>query len=114
MLHQFERADGLPGGSDQVDIGGDAGGLSLDAAYAHISDAVSAASLTTAQAAAGAGDPGRVHLEDNTVWTLQGKYAWKGRQASSRAGYERIRPGQPGAADRQRRRHHRRVPARAW
>lgn len=92
LLHQFERANGLPGGSDQVDVGGDFGALSVDAAYAHVSDAVSAAPLTAAQAAAAPGTLAGT-ISDNTAWTLQGKYAWK--KARLYAGYEHIELANP-------------------
>jgi predicted porin len=92
VLHQFERANGLPGGSDQVDIGGDVGALSVDAAYAHVSDAVSAAPLTAAQAAAAPGTLAGT-ISDNTAWTLQGRYGWK--QVKLYAGYEHIELANP-------------------
>jgi predicted porin len=96
VLHQFGRADGLPGGSDQVDVGGDVAGnwgaLSVDATYAHVSDAVSAAPLTAAQAAAAPGTLAGT-ISDNTTWTLQGKYGWK--QVKFYAGYEHIELANP-------------------
>jgi len=91
-MHQFERTNGLPGGSDQVGIGGDYAGLSLDAAYAHVSDAVSAASLTAAQAAAAPGTLAGT-ISDNTAWTLQGRYAFK--TVKLYAGYEHIELANP-------------------
>ena len=96
VLHQFERTDGLPGGSDQVDVGGDVAGnwgaLSVDAAYAHVSDAVSAAPLTAAQALAAPGTLAGT-ISDNTAWTLEGKYGWK--QVKLYAGYEHIELANP-------------------
>ena len=92
VLHQFARSNGLPGGSDQVDVGGDVGALSVDATYAHVSDAVAAASLTAAQAAAAPGTLSAT-ISDNTAWTLQGKYAWKA--AKFYAGYEHIELANP-------------------
>lgn len=90
--HQFERGNGLPGGSDGVDVGYDLGGLSLDAAYVHVGDAVSAASLTAAQAAVAPGTLAGT-ISDNTTWTLQGKYAWK--RVKLYAGYEHIELANP-------------------
>ena len=87
VLHQFERRGGLPGGADQVNVGGDIGGLSADATYSHIADAVSAAPLTAAQAAVAPGTLAGT-ISDNTAWTLQGKYAWKKLRVF--AGYEHI------------------------
>jgi predicted porin len=92
VLHQFERANGLPGGSDQVDVGADYGGLSVDAAYVHVSDAVAAASLTAAQAAAAPGTLAGT-ISDNTAWTLQGRYSWK--KVKLFAGYEHIELANP-------------------
>ena len=96
VLHQFERPGGLPGGSDQVDVGGDFAGswgaLSMDAAYAHISDAVSAAPLTAAQALTAPGTLAGT-VSDNTAWTLQGRYTVK--QLKLYAGYEHIELADP-------------------
>lgn len=92
VMHQFERARGLPGGSDGVDLGGDFGPLSVDAAYVHVSDAVSAASLTAAQAAAAPGTLAGT-ISDNTAWTFQGRYSWK--KARFYAGYEHIELANP-------------------
>jgi predicted porin len=92
VLHQFERTNGLPGGSDQVDLGGNFGALSVDAAYAHVSDAVSAASLTATQAAAAPGTLAGT-ISDNTAWTIEGRYGWK--QVKLYAGYEHIELANP-------------------
>lgn len=87
VMHQFERHNGLPGGSDGVDVGADYNGLSIDAAYVHLADAVSAAPLTAAQAAAAPGTLAGT-ISDNTAWTLQGKYSVKAVKLY--AGYEHI------------------------
>jgi len=91
-LHQFARGNGLPGGSDQFDVGADIAGLSVDATYAHVSDAVAAATLTAAQAAAAPGTLAGT-ISDNTAWTLQGRYGWKA--AKLYAGYEHIELADP-------------------
>ena len=86
-LHQFGSAGGIPGGADQVDLGLDKGGLSVDATYTHVSDAVSEGSLTAAQNIAAPGTL-TATISDNTAFALQGKYAWK--RLKLYAGYEYI------------------------
>jgi predicted porin len=92
VLHQFERPNGLPGGSDQVDLGGDFGPVSADATYAHLSDGVAAASLTAAQAATAPGTLAGT-ISDNTAWTVQGRYTWN--RVKLYAGYEHIELANP-------------------
>lgn len=98
-LHQFASASSDPGGSDQVDVGGDLGGLSIDGVYAHVDDAISASALTAAQNLV---HPGTLDatVSDNTTWSLQAKYALK--RLKLYAGYEHIdyaNPEHPLAGD---------------
>lgn len=87
VLHQFGDKGSLPGGADQVDLGGDHAGFSIDAVYSHVSDAVAASPLTAAQAAAHPQTLAAT-ISDNTTYSLQGKYS-RGR-AKFYAGYEHI------------------------
>lgn len=91
-LHQFPAADHVPGGADEVALGADWRGLSLDAVYSHVSDAISASPLNAVQAAA---HPGALAatVSDNTTYSLQGRYAW--RRAKLYAGYEHIEYANP-------------------
>ncbi|HEX3366019.1 porin [Phenylobacterium sp.] len=87
VLHQFPSHNGQPGTADEVDIGGDAAGFSLDGSLTVVRDAIAAASLNAAQAAT---HPGTLAAtaSNNTTWSLQGKYARE--QAKLYAGYEHI------------------------
>ena len=88
VLHQFERANGRRGSSTSAAT--PAALRSTRPTPPHQRRGVGGL-LTTAQAAAALG-PWPDHL-DNTVWTLQGKYAWKGVKLF--AGYEHIELANP-------------------
>jgi predicted porin len=87
VMHQFPSHNGQPGSADEVDIGGDVAGLSLDASLIQLHDAISDASLTAAQAAVSPGTLAAT-VSNNTTWSMQAKYARK--QAQLYAGYEHI------------------------
>jgi predicted porin len=91
FLHQFSSGGSEPG-SDQVDVGGDFHGLSVDAVYAHVSDAVSASALSAAQNAEFPGTLAAT-VSDNTTYSLQAKYTL--RQLRLYAGYENITYANP-------------------
>jgi predicted porin len=101
-LHQFGGEGGNPGGANEVDLGGDYGGLSVDAIYSHLSDAISPASLTAAQTAAAPGTLAAT-ISDNTSYSVQAKFVHNA--AKIYAGFERIdfadpaRPLPPGISD---------------
>ncbi len=75
----FEQGNGAQG-LYQVQLGGDFGGLSVDAIYSHETDAVSAAAysypLTPAQALAVNAGQLKATLSDNDSVTLLAKYTW--------------------------------------
>jgi predicted porin len=73
-LHQFGSANQAAAGADQADVGVDLGGFSADLTYTHLSDAVSLASLTAAQATAAPGTLAGT-ISDNTAYTVAGRYA---------------------------------------
>ena len=75
MLHQFADGASNPGGTNEVDLGGDYGGLSADLVYAHVDDAIAASSLTAAQNLV---HPGTLDatVSDNTTWSAQARYVW--------------------------------------
>ena len=95
LLHQFGQRGELPGGSDAVDVGAEFHGLSLDASYDKVQDAVSASSLTAAQAAA-APDTLAATVSDNKTWSANAKYV-RG-PAKFYAGYENIEYENPSRA----------------
>ena len=48
VLHNFEGANNFPGRADQVNVGGDYQGFSVDVTYSHVADAVSESALSAA------------------------------------------------------------------
>jgi predicted porin len=72
-LHNFEGGIDFPGRADQVDVGGDYKGLSVDLTYSHVSDAVSEAPLSAAQNAI---HPGTLAgtVSDDTTYALEARY----------------------------------------
>ena len=75
----FEQGNGAQG-LYQVQVGGDFGGLSVDAIYSHLTDAVSAAAYSTplspSQALAVSAGQLKATLSDNDSVTLLAKYTW--------------------------------------
>lgn len=92
LLHQFKNGSDLPGGADQIDVGADVAGLSLDASYDEVKDAISLAPLTAAQVAVHP-DTLSATISDNRTWTLNGKYV--AGPVKYYAGYEHITFGNP-------------------
>lgn len=92
VMHQFSSHNGQPGTADEVDVGGDLAGFSVDAALIKVHDALSAASLTAAQNAVSPGTLAGT-VSNNTMWSLQGKYVR--RTATLYAGYEHITYANP-------------------
>jgi predicted porin len=87
VMHQFPSRNGQPGSADEVDIGGDAAGFSLDGSLTIVRDAIAAASLNAEQEARHPGTLAAT-VSNNTTWSLQGTYARE--QARLYAGYEHI------------------------
>jgi len=87
-MYQFGKSDSSPGTAGQFDIGGDFGGLSVDAIYGFKNRAVLATPLSAAQAAILPVDSLAATVSDNTSYTLAANYThgpWK-----AFAGYEYI------------------------
>jgi predicted porin len=82
------QLDGVSGSATEIDLGGDYGGLSLDALYSHKSDAISAAALTSAQTLKLPVNSLAATVSDNTAYTVVGRYTVD--RAKWYAGYERI------------------------
>ncbi len=72
-LHNFEGGINFPGRADQVDVGGDYKGLSVDLTYSHVSDAVTESVLTAAQNAI---HPGTLAgtVSDDTTYAVEARY----------------------------------------
>jgi predicted porin len=74
VMHQFHSAGDIPGDETEFGVGADLkNGLSFDATWSHITDAVDDASLTYAQNLLYPGTLAAT-VSDNTTWTLMGKY----------------------------------------
>lgn len=91
-LHNFAEPDHFPGAADQVDVGGDYKGLSVDLTYSHVQDAVSESSLSAAQEAE---HPGTLAgtVSDDTAWAAEARYVWG--KAKFYAGVEAIEMANP-------------------
>lgn len=99
VLYQFGSTGSIPEGGEELDLGADLGGLSVDALYGKINGAVSAASLTAAQNAAAPGTLAAT-ISDNTGYSLQASYT--AAPVKLYAGYEHIafaNPAHPLQAD---------------
>jgi predicted porin len=94
-LHNFAGAEDFPGKADQVDVGGDYKGFSVDATYSHIGDAVSETTLTAAQNVAHPGTLAAT-ISDNTAYAVEAKYVYG--KAKFYAGFENIEFANPAHA----------------
>ena len=92
VLHNFQGAIDFPGKADQVNVGGDYKGLSVDATWSHVSDAVSESVLSAAQ---NAQHPGTLAatISDNTAYAIEAKYVWG--KAKFYGGFENIEMANP-------------------
>ncbi|HEY3947820.1 porin [Phenylobacterium sp.] len=74
-LHNFAGGNDFPGEADQLNVGGDYKGLSVDLTWSHVQDAVSVSSLTAAQ---NAQHPGTLAgtVSDDTAWAAEARYQW--------------------------------------
>ncbi len=82
------------GGAVQVDIGATLRGLSVDAIYSHVDDAIAASSLTAAQQRVSPPNSLAATVSDTSSVMLLAKYRMK--RLSLFAGYENIRYANPG------------------
>jgi predicted porin len=96
LLHAFGSDGYFPGSSNEVDVGADLGGFSIDAMWGVVHDEVSAASLTAAQVPTVA--PGTLAgtISDNTGYSLQTSYnAKEFFPIKIYAGWERVKYDNP-------------------
>lgn len=101
VLYQLDDAPGKGGkdghgggGAVQVDLGTTLGGLSLDAIFSHVDDAIAAGSLTLAQLRTAPPNSLAATVSDDTSVMLLAKYRFRG--VTVFAGYENIRYSNPG------------------
>jgi predicted porin len=93
-LYQFDESDSSPGEAWSLDAGIDYAGFSFDAAWGEKKDAISAASLSAAQLAAGLPrDSLAATISDNDAWQLAA--SWTGGPFKVSGGYEHINYSNP-------------------
>ncbi|HEX4325794.1 MAG TPA: porin, partial [Burkholderiales bacterium] len=73
-LYQFAGAANSGRGAYQLNVGTDAGALSVDAVYSKVYDAIAAASLSATQVLTLPTNSLSGTVSDNTAWTLSAKY----------------------------------------
>jgi predicted porin len=96
LMHAFGSDGYFPGSANEVDVGADLGGFSIDALWGIVHDEVSAASLTAAQVPTVA--PGTLAgtISDNTGYSLQTSYNAKEYfPIKFYAGWERVKYNNP-------------------
>src|SRR5580698_5051597 len=96
IMHAFGSDGYFPGSANEVDVGADLGGFSIDALWGVVHDEVSAASLTAAQVPTVA--PGTLAgtISDNTGYSLQTSYNAKEYfPIKFYAGWERVKYNNP-------------------
>jgi predicted porin len=96
VMHAFGSDGYFPGSANEVDVGADLGGFSVDALWGVVHDEVSAASLTAAQVPTVA--PGTLAgtISDNTGYSLQASYNAKEYfPIKLYAGWERVKYNNP-------------------
>ena len=99
VLYQPGKTDSSPGKAWQGNVGFEYAGFSIDGIYGHKDDAISAASLSAAQAATAPHDSLSATISDNTSYTLAGSYKagpWKAFLGYEHMKYEN--PSNPLAA----------------
>ena len=72
LLHQFGGVGRFAGDADEADLGVSLGGVSADAAYSHVGNAIAVASLNAVQAAAAPGTLAAT-ISDNTALSAEAK-----------------------------------------
>jgi predicted porin len=97
-MHAFGNDGYVPGNANEVDVGADMFGLSVDGLWGHVNGAVSATSLTAAQLAT-PGIPANslaATISDNTSWGLNLSYNAKDYfPIKFYAGWERVKYANP-------------------
>jgi predicted porin len=93
VLHQFGSAGTIPETANEVDIGADYAGLSVDVLWGKINGAVAASSLSAAQVATVAPGTLAATISDNTAYSVQALYNLK--PVKFYAGWERVKYANP-------------------
>jgi predicted porin len=98
-LYTFHESDGGAGSAFQANVGGDIGGLSVDATYSKIRDAITSTALSATQVGdlsnlgLSASNSLSATISDNTAYALMALY--KADPLKFYAGYEHIRYADP-------------------
>ena len=98
FMHAFGNDGYVPGNANEVDVGADMFGFSVDALWGHVNGAVSATSLTAAQVATPGIAPNSLAatISDNTAWGLNLSYNAKDYfPIKFYAGWERVKYANP-------------------
>ncbi|HWW20295.1 MAG TPA: porin [Steroidobacteraceae bacterium] len=103
ILYKFSQSFGAANTAEQFDVGFDYAGLSVDALYAHVRDAVAASALSAAQEAIAVAAPNYLStsnsvsgtISDNQSFTILGLYNLGFIPVKVYAGYEHIQFGNP-------------------
>ena len=91
-LHNFQGAANFVGHADQVNLGGDYEGLSVDVTWSHVASATSESPLSAAQNAIHPGTLAAT-ISDNTAYGVEAKYVWG--KAKFYGGFEHIEMANP-------------------
>jgi predicted porin len=95
-MHAFGNAGYVPQNANEVDLGADLYGFSVDAMWGHINGAVSATSLTAAQVAINPVNSLAATISDNTAWGFNLSYnAKEFFPIKFYAGWERVKYANP-------------------
>jgi predicted porin len=92
ILHNFAGSNNFPGQADQVNLGGDYQGFSLDVTWSHVADAVSESALSAAQNAVHPGTLAAT-VSDDTAYAIEARYVWG--KAKFYGGFENIEMANP-------------------
>jgi predicted porin len=96
LMHAFGSDGYFPGSANEVDVGADLGGFSIDALWGVVHDEVSAASLTAAQVPTVPVGSLAATVSDNTGYSLQASYNAKEYfPIKFYAGWERVKYDNP-------------------
>jgi predicted porin len=96
LMHAFGSDGYFPGSANEVDVGADLGGFSIDALWGVVHDEVSAASLTAAQVPTVASGTLAGTISDNTGYSLLASYNAKEYfPIKFYAGWERVKYDNP-------------------
>ena len=92
VLHNFDGVNNFTGAANQVNVGGDYQGLSVDVTYSHVAGAVSESVLSAAQNVVHPGSLAAT-ISDNTAYAIEAKYVWG--KTKFYGGFENIEMANP-------------------